>query len=491
MGQFADWEVGTDYECIKILGQGSYGAVCSATHKPTGKKVAIKRMDGVFEDEIDCKRILREVNLLRQLQHPYVIRIIDVIEPKDHEHFDCIYVVLELAESDLKKVIKSAIHLQIKHIQTVVYNLLCATKYLHTANVIHRDLKPANVLVNEDCTVKICDFGLARSISGVGSSGMFLQGRKFAKENIAKAGGVQESSSGDDEEQFQLSGTELARLHHKDEVKSEIDASTKLIKELKLCDTTTAQQTEETKVGSEDNKRKEMSKRLMKTKEVRKNMKRELTGHVVTRWYRAPELILLEKDYGPAIDMWSVGCIFAELLGMMKESAPTYLDRKPLFPGKSCFPLSPDKHVKEERKGFPFSKNDQLAVIFEVIGSPNEEDKSYVTDTKALEYLEAFPAKPRTDLNTLYPGAGEDAIDLLKKILVFNPYFRISVDESLNHPFFRKIKKSEKEVSADKEIQIDFEKENLDRKKLRSLFLEEVAYFKERRERENSADKPK
>jgi mitogen-activated protein kinase 1/3 len=65
MGQFADWEVGTDYECIKILGQGSYGAVCSATHKPTGKKVAIKRMDGVFEDEIDCKRILREVNLLR------------------------------------------------------------------------------------------------------------------------------------------------------------------------------------------------------------------------------------------------------------------------------------------------------------------------------------------------------------------------------------------------------------------------------------------
>lgn len=115
-GQFADWEVGADYECIKVLGQGSYGAVCSATHKPTGKKVAIKKMDGVFEDEIDCKRILREVDLLRKLQHPYVIRIFDVIEPKDPEHFDSLYVVLELAESDLKKVIKSAIHLQIKHI---------------------------------------------------------------------------------------------------------------------------------------------------------------------------------------------------------------------------------------------------------------------------------------------------------------------------------------------------------------------------------------
>ena len=109
---------------------------------------------------------------------------------------------------------------------------------------------------------------------------------------------------------------------------------------------------------TEEDKRKEMTKRLMRTKEIRKNMKRELTGHVVTRWYRAPELILLEKDYGPAIDMWSVGCIFAELLGMMKESAPTYLDRKPLFPGKSCFPLSPDRNAREERKGFPFSKND-------------------------------------------------------------------------------------------------------------------------------------
>jgi mitogen-activated protein kinase 1/3 len=73
-------------------------------------------MDGVFEDEVDCKRILREIDLLRKLKHPYVINILDVIEPKNPEGFDTLYVVLELAESDLKKVIKSAIHLQIKHI---------------------------------------------------------------------------------------------------------------------------------------------------------------------------------------------------------------------------------------------------------------------------------------------------------------------------------------------------------------------------------------
>ena len=210
-------------------------------------------------------------------------------------------------------------------------------------------------------------------------------------------------------------------------------------------------------------------------------MKRELTGHVVTRWYRAPELILLEKDYGPAIDMWSVGCIFAELLGMMKESAPTYLDRKPLFPGKSCFPLSPDKHVKEERKGFPFSRNDQLAVIFEVIGTPDQDDRSFVTDAKALEYLDAFPQRPKTDLNKLYPGGGADSIDLLNRMLVFNPYFRVTVDEALQHPFFKKVRKAEKEITSTQEIMIEFEKEHLDKKKLRQLFMEEIQQFKVRK----------
>jgi len=122
-------------------------------------------------------------------------------------------------------------------------------------------------------------------------------------------------------------------------------------------------------------------------------MKRELTGHVVTRWYRAPEIILLEKDYGPAIDIWAVGCIFAELLGMMKENAPTFMDRQPLFPGKSCFPLSPAKDPQEQRKGFPFSATDQLAVIFNCIGTPNEDDKSFVTDQKAIEYLDSFPTQ--------------------------------------------------------------------------------------------------
>lgn len=144
-------------------------------------------------------------------------------------------------------------------------------------------------------------------------------------------------------------------------------------------------------VQTQESKKEDLKSRLLKTKDSRKNMKRELTGHVATRWYRAPEIILLEKDYGPAIDIWAVGCIFAELLGMMKENAPTFLDRKPLFPGKSCFPLSPAKNPTEQRQGFPFSSNDQLSVIFGVIGSPSEDDMSFVTDQKAIEYLESFP----------------------------------------------------------------------------------------------------
>ena len=183
--------------------------------------------------------------------------------------------------------------------------MLCAVKYLHESNVIHRDLKPANILINEDCSIKLCDYGLARSITGVETSDMIF------KTNEEK------------------------EIQHN----------------VPMMDDQSSSKTEE-------ERKENVREKIMATKDQRKNMKRELTGHVVTRWYRAPEIILLEKDYGPAIDIWAVGCIFAELLGMMKENAPTFIDRQPLFPGKSCFPLSPSKSPTDNRKGFPFSSND-------------------------------------------------------------------------------------------------------------------------------------
>ena len=172
--QFTDWEVGEDYTCEKLLGTGSYGKVALATKISTGQKVAIKRMENIFDDETDCKRILREVTLLRKLKHPFVVNLIEILYPSDPDTFSTLYVVMEFAESDLKKIIKSNIHLEMLHIQTIIYSLLCSIKYLHESNVLHRDLKPANVLINEDCTVKLCDFGLARSISGVSSSSIIL-----------------------------------------------------------------------------------------------------------------------------------------------------------------------------------------------------------------------------------------------------------------------------------------------------------------------------
>ena len=113
----------------------------------------------------------------------------------------------------------------------------------------------------------------------------------------------------------------------------------------------------EESLHEEERKRKETVELLKMIEGERMSMKRELSEYVVTRYYRAPELILMVKDYGPAIDMWSVGCIFGELLGMVKENVRSYKERKPLFPGKSCYPFSPDKKA-EKRNGFPYSVND-------------------------------------------------------------------------------------------------------------------------------------
>ncbi len=433
--KFADWEIGDDYEITKIVGKGSYGDVAEAIHKPTKKKVAIKRIYRVFEDVVDCKRIVREIAILRRMKHPNVVGLFDIVEPTDLTAFDTLYLVMEYCQSDAKKLVKSATHLQMPHIQVLLYNLMCGLKYVHSAAVIHRDLKPANILLNEDCSVKICDFGLARSVAGVETNFKSMAPATGEKPEAAKPAPVS------------VPAPKAAAAEK-----------------------------------TEDQKKKEISKQLVRTKDARKNMKRELTGHVVTRWYRAPELILLEKDYGPAIDIWSVGCIFAELLSMMKEHAPTYLDRKPLFPGSSCFPLSPD-HKAEKKHGFPHSSTDQLNVIFDIIGTPNEEEKSFVTDTKALEYMKTFTPRPRVDFRELYPAASKEAIDLINKMLLFNPYYRITVDEVLAHPYFESVRDKAKEVVASQQIVLSFEKEgDLDAPRLRELFIDEIKYYKGLRE---------
>jgi len=123
----------------------------------------------------------------------------------------------------------------------------------------------------------------------------------------------------------------------------------------------------------------------------------------VTRWYRAPEVILLQDSYTSAIDIWSVGCIFAELLSMMKENYATVFDRQPLFPGHTCFPLSPggSQNPDEDIKEFANDKlkNDQLSKIFEVIGTPTcSEDLDFIYQENALKYIKSFPRRQKLDL---------------------------------------------------------------------------------------------
>ncbi len=463
--QLEGWEVGADFDIVRLLGSGSYGSVCEAVHKASKTTVAIKKVLNLFDDKVDCKRVLREVQLLRKLDHPNVVKIYEILEPKDQKRFDCVYIVLEYAQSDIKKLVKSAIHLQRIHIQKLVYNLLVGLKYVHSANVLHRDIKPANILINEDCTVKICDFGLARSTVGVSGASVSLM--KKTDKNL------EELQTGSDDEDVGIKNSQLAQIKTGPGAEEMSDITSHMT--FKVASTAVPPKP----VGEDIEEHKKQVHLLQKTKEQRRNMKRQLTGHVVTRWYRAPEIILLEKDYGPAVDVWSVGCIFAELLSMMKENAATYQDRQPLFPGTSCFPLSPDHKVTVKKGGFPASNSDQLNVIFDVVGTPNEEETSFVTDTKAIEYLKTFTQRKRIDFKVKYPAAGDDALDLLNKMLVFNPFFRIKIDDCLNHPFLAAVREKSLETTAPEPVKLDFEAEgDLDEKRLRELFLDEVTYYK-------------
>ena len=112
--------------------------------------------------------MVREILLLKALNDcPFVTKILDIIEPPSYSSFRDLYFVMEYVESDLKKVIKGQIVLSELHVQVILYNLLCGLKWVHSAQILHRDIKPSNILINEDCHIKICDFGLARSVSGL------------------------------------------------------------------------------------------------------------------------------------------------------------------------------------------------------------------------------------------------------------------------------------------------------------------------------------
>lgn len=145
-----------------MMGGGAYGVVAACLDTKLNKKVAIKKVPNAFEDVIDAKRIYREIKLLHFFNHENIIRLIEVQKPDNISNFNDIYIITELMETDMHKVIYSKQKLSDEHIQYFVYQILRAVLNMHSANVIHRDLKPSNILLNKTCDVKICDLGLGR-----------------------------------------------------------------------------------------------------------------------------------------------------------------------------------------------------------------------------------------------------------------------------------------------------------------------------------------
>lgn len=173
-----------------------------------------------------------------------------------------------------------------------------------------------------------------------------------------------------------------------------------------------------------------------------------LTEYVVTRWYRAPEIMLACQEYTKAIDVWSVGCIFAELLA-----------RSPLFPGEDYIA--------------------QLRLICDKLGKPAEKDLDFVTSERARKFMLSLPNKAPTPMGDLFPSFRNerDALDLLRRMLDIHPVKRITVDEALEHQYLASLHNPSDEPVSDFHFSFDFENEDLPRERVQELIWEEIRGF--------------
>lgn len=350
------------YELTEVIGKGSYGVVCSAIDRETGKQVAIKKVQNAFDHASDATRILREVTLLRHLKHPDIVEVLNILLPPNPRDFNDVFIVFELMETDLHQVIKANDDLTDEHHQFFLYQLLRGLKYMHSAIVFHRDLKPKNILANSDCKLKICDFGLARAMAVKEGPQMIFW-----------------------------------------------------------------------------------------------------TDYVATRWYRAPELCgSFFTKYTPAIDIWGVGCIFAELLR-----------GRPLFPGKNV--------VK------------QLELITDLLGTPTPLQIAKVRNEKARHFLQNMRIKPATPLSEKFPGVDPKALNLLAKLLAFDPDDRPTAAQALADPYFDGLADVSREPSRrplPKDV-FAWDNRKLSREEVRELLYEEILHYHPQAKREYEGSEKK
>jgi len=337
------------YRLVQVIGEGAYGVVCSGENTQTGEMVAVKRVLRVFDEIAEATRVLREIKFLRLLSgHENIVSIREVMLPGDREKFNDVFICFELMPTDLSRVLRSGIELGPEHIRWMMYQLLRGVFYLHSARVFHRDLKPSNLLINAECDLRICDFGLARAMS-------------------------------DNKKDFVF-----------------------------------------------------------------------WTDYVATRWYRAPELIMsFHTTYSTAIDMWSAGCIFGEMLN----------DGRPLFPGMNQY--------------------HQLELFVDLLGTPTPQAISKVRNTKSKEHLLSLEPKRPQQLSKVFPKAEPRAIDLLEKLLDFDPDLRWSAEQALSHPYFADLHSPDHEPRANPipEDEFEYEHHAQDAASMRQFFIEEALHY--------------
>ena len=169
-GEF--FELPRQFTGYSPVGQGAFGVVVSAEDDRqvgAARRVAIKKLRNIFTSSKSACNILQELSIMRFLHHENLLTLHDVIVPHG-KRFNDIYVVTELMDSDLSSVLKTKQFLDLKQIKIIFYQIVKGLEYIHSAGIIHRDLKPRNILINSNCDVKICDFGLSIPFSSLGGT---------------------------------------------------------------------------------------------------------------------------------------------------------------------------------------------------------------------------------------------------------------------------------------------------------------------------------
>lgn len=321
-----------EYDLTVKLGQGTFGEVKKGEQKSTGRKVALKKVT-IYEVKDGMPiTALREIKLLKMLQHPHIVPVIDMAYRPAAERGQLgeVYMVEPYMDHDLNGLLDNPhVQLQMNQIKLYMRQLLEGTLFMHKNSILHRDMKAANLLIDNEGQLQIADFGLARPYLDPGRAWM--------------PGGWR---------------------------------------------------------GGAVN----------------------YTDMVVTRWYRPPELLAGQRNYGPPIDMWGVGCILAEMV-----------TGRPIFKGAS------EIHQLELISALCGSPNDDNFPGWSTLpGVKNASPSGRPDNNPAVQGRRDFGRHPRVIKQhfTSVVDVGRECADLIDKLLVLDPCKRLTAGEALEHPWF-------------------------------------------------------